>query len=459
MNQNNKHINIDSALNQILEKHSASEGGDYNDFLFKLSEHDAKNTLIDDVLERKLIFQQSSGSGSFKRIIALIWYRRIRNASLVLLLLFGIGYITNKFSNSKTNKNGIIQVTVNTKADNANLKHNSISKLDSKIEKVKESFNNQSSLDIPSNLNLAKPLLSSKGKVENSIMQMEENPLITLPETFENNVWLEPMGFKKLTNLKSTKIENTVLAPLVKLSTPIPHFKRSSFPTTGFIIGFNFTTSFQNYTSSIVADNKNVNKKYKGLTESGKKRSTVFNYGFSIERNIFKEFGLSSGINKLTIKQTQNTNYLLTEVPVFDIDGAIAGYIAITPERINKTIENKVDYIAIPLNLNYGFNIGKMNNFQFNLGSSLLAEMSHQTEKFDYKTLDLNQYTNASKRISLNAFQYGFSYHRNLKNNFILSLGFERQQINKINVLSDNTEKIKSNNNNFTFGLKYKIIK
>ena len=232
--------------------------------------------------------------------------------------------------------------------------------------------------------------------------------------------------------------------------------KLSVLPTSNYIIGFNLIGSQQSFNSEIDETNdKKLNRNYKEISSNGNKKSNVINYGFSIERTFYKGFGASIGINKMTLLKSQKVNYELNEVPVIDINGEIAGYIQITPDKIQEKVESKIQYISFPVQFSYSLKFKEKNSFQFKFGTSIMSEISHSNQKYDYTTLNLNSYHNDYRKQSFNNVQFGMFYNRNLTNRLILGLGYDRKNIGKVNALSDKTEKVKSQINNI--GISFKI--
>lgn len=442
MNQDK--IHIDSALRQLLENHRSGDKGNYEALMARLAEHQKTTVPIDEVLDKALEFRAGDQRGFWRRVITLIWFRRLRNAGLIILLVSGIGYIvyhsTHYRDIGQQTKEGI---------------HAPFSKNDPE-EQPASMFHK--SAPAYAKLGHTEVINSTAGKNDRTGRSVSILNETTLPVIYnEEEAMLSPRGLGRMAVFSGSghfeKVPYLALGE-GRRTRRSPHFNGAG----AFIIGFNFSASFQNCRSTIISnDPRNLNRNYDDLANNGNMRSLLFNYGISMEYGILGPLGISFGVNKLTVKQQQEVDFLLTEAPVYDIDGSIAGYIAIQPEMIRKKIENRVDYVSVPLNLTYSLALGAHNSIQFKGGTSVLSQVGKQTAKFDYKSLDLENFDHKNKKISMNTGQFGIAYTRALRNGFMFSIGFERQLMNRINPLSDNTERIKTEINNFTFSLKYKL--
>jgi hypothetical protein len=462
MNRDHKDINIDAALNQMLGSYNSGDGGDYADFLSRLAEHDKMFIPIDTVLEEKLEFQHEEYPSSWKNIVAIIWFRRVRNASVIFLLLLAVGYGLN--------------VLIRKEATGKNPSFTQEEPKDSEIPGT-----GTGSLSVPENISgTALPVADRNEEAD----KRDANITAKITQAIENTKTGDT-GFTALDNgsgeteqIPGNENENTfqiaglkkfqgigepeAIVPASPFSFNKPDVRKLRYinrlPNSGIILGLNLINSFQHSHSSINRDEPhNINRNYEALSANGRSRTHVINYGISIEKTLFRGFGLSLGINKLTIVQKQHTDYVLKEVPVIDIDGNIAGYFGIADEKINERIENRVDYISVPFNLVYGLSLGNKNSLKFMFGTNMLGLADKDIKKFDYKTLDLKTYDNSRSSFSLgNNLQYGLSYSRNLRNNMMLSFGIERQVL-KVKELSDNLEKTASAITNMTISIQYRL--
>jgi hypothetical protein len=471
MTQDHKKLSIDSALRQLLGNNTSNEMGDYADFLEKLAGHDKNNVLIDEVIEEKLEFQTLKPENSWKRIIAIIWYRRLRNMSFIVLtlasLIYGVKYVMDRQSamteisigtNSSGSTKAIELVSILPATKVIDSKQNDRKKIDEKTSIAIKGISNMRHIT-------ANTFQAGPEQNKAIINRNHSNTQITggnmlVPAIHEDDAVISIGGFAQF--FPHLKVEpDTIYTASYPALSPnrIPKDKNytvtGKLPKTGFIISLHVMNSFQNYHSSTTAS-RYVNRNYNALANNGRKTSHVLNYGLSIERHLFRGLGLSLGVNKFTLRQEQQTDFLLTEAPVIDIDGSIS-YFDIPPERIQATLENRINYVSVPFNVLYGLKLSSSNSIQVRFGSAMLYQVNKQTEKFDYKTLDLGAYNHQGNKFSFNTLQYGLAYTRNLKNNFMLSLGFERQILYKIDPLSDRTEKTRSSINNLTISLQYKL--
>lgn len=467
MNKNKLHI--DTILQKNLLNPNLDEAGDYSDFLTRLDEFEKKNIIIDELLIHKNQVSSDDYAGSWKRVIALFWFRRIQKIAFVTMLVlasaYGIYYTVNyqtKTTDNIVDANNSLNPIQELNNSNINSNDNSSN----------ESIDNTKSFQNP-NLrnNVASKGVSSINLSNNSKEQYnssyKNNEIVTTVNPEDNSgLWIENKN-----NLAIADLYNPFLkTPNIVLENPLsqtqiidkraeqkPIRKWLSFGS-GIALGFHITSSFQSYKSTLNNyDPKRTNKYYESLSNNGKQTSFRMNYGFFIEKMLYKNWSLSSGINRFTIVQKQMTDYTLNEATVYDLDGSIGGYVTINPERIQMETESKIDFITVPLLFKYSLPLKQKSNIQFMFGSSLMLELKKNTNKFSYSSLEYGEFRQNNKKTSFKNIQYGMSYNRNLKHNLFIGIGVERQVIPNVSQLSDQTETRQSSSINFTLSLYYKL--
>ncbi len=455
----NKPIHIDTAINQLLNQTSVAEGSDYADFLNRLTVHNNNKVLLDTIIENNFTNLQLDPINTWSQIIEIIWLRRLKKVALLLILLTG-AFIAIRYPINRPDKNTtIVQpkylpnqiVTIENKADSMKKGHTTVKKNSvikaSKIPKETcvEISNNKSEIF---KLNLP-PLKAIDPQNINTALSIESENYFGLP--------IRKLKIIPPTSVASPETISYLSLPVFpKINPP----KKSFFeriPKTGFVLGLQLNNSFQNWQSDVNMQNGTTNRNYSNLANNGKKSSYTLNYGLTFEKTLIKGFGISLGISKLTLKQQQNTNYILTEAPVYDIDGHIAGYISIAPEKIQTTLTNKIDYLAFPFQLMYGLNLTSRYSFQIKAGSSLTTVLKKQTEKFNYASLIKGSYNAHEPNVSMNNMQYSIAFTRQINGPIFLSIGYEMQVFKKVNALTDQTENMGVNIHHFNISLKYKL--
>lgn len=468
MNKNKLHI--DTVLQKNLLNPNLNEAGDYSDFLTKLAEFEKKNIIIDELLIQKKQVTSDDYAGSWKRVIALFWFRRIQKIAfatvLVLASAYGLYYTVNY--QTKTSSDNIVDannsVNPSKELNNSNTKTNDISS--------NESIDNTKSLQNSNSSNKAESKrFSSNNLSNNSENQNNSSYKDNVIDTALNPENKSNILFENDNNLAIADLYNPFLkTPNIVLENPLnqtkiidksaeqkPIQKWLSFGS-GIALGFHITSSFQSYKSTLNNyDPKKTNKHYESLSKNGKQTAFRMNYGFFIEKMIYKNWSLSSGINRFTLVQKQITDYTLNEAIVYDLDGSIAGYVTINPERIQMETESKIDFITVPLLFKYSLPLQSKSNIQFMFGSSLMLELKKNTNKFSYNSLEYGEFKQNNKKTSFKNIQYGISYNRNLKHNLFIGIGMERQVIPIVSQLSDQTETRQSSSINFTLSLYYKL--
>lgn len=452
MNQDN-HISFDSALRTLMVQPPPQEGGDYAVFLEKLSEHETATVALDDLLKEKLRSGTTVPQSVYRSIIASLWISRIKKAGIIVLLLTGfiisLDFAVDYFSEQHH-------------TDNASEPYRSIP---SDVEVM--SPKNQSLTRHPANHEVVKENVQPTAD-KNFKSTIQKTSLFQTPPLITGMNSASPRGFTSMI-LKSRTFSFAAVYNHndddVLLMIPLPLISEGtiSLPkTNGFVwspnfeIGLSLLTSIQHYQSDIMDnDPENTNRNYASLTQNGQQSGQVLNFGISLEKPIFKQWGVSLGLQKYTLEQKQRTNYILTEAPVYDLDGRIAGYIDIIPEKIDATIANKIHYIALPINLLFTQKLHRGYGLQLKTGSSLMGMVEQHTQKFNYKTLDLGEYNRRGQRISMNNAMLGLSCSRSLPGRFTMAAGYEIQWLKNISQLSDPTEKVSSNIQSFTLSLKY----
>lgn len=455
----NKFLHIDSALNQLLAKHPHAEGSDYSDFLKKLAEHDKTKVALDAVLEEKLSTPPQEPMGTWKNIVAIIWYRRIKRVAILLTILTS-AFIALRYTKSESNKNTSYSPTY------------PLQNKPSTVEIIPQHLGDLNNLILENASLKTAPIhtitTAEKSKIKSIDSHVSspitpitaiQNSETTAPDESIINIKLPLNNLKKQSSTSVKSYELISFLPQPKLTQLNPH-KKSFFerlPKTGFVLGVQFNNSFQNWQSDVNTQARTTNRNYSNLANNGKESSYTMNYGLTFEKTLIKGFGISLGITKLTLKQQQNTDFILTEAPVYDIDGEIAGYIKIAPEKIQTRITNKIDYMAFPIQLMYGLKLTPRNSLQIKVGSSLTTELKKHTEKFNYASLLQAQYNSGGQRLSMNNLEYGVSIGRQIYGPIGLSLGYERQVFKKVNALSDRTETMGVSIHHFNISLKYKL--
>lgn len=449
-------IHIDDALKALIDKQKPSYQGDYADFLNRLAIHESNEISMDELLRDKLQTSTFQHDLSSKNIIVLFWLRRIKKISLAVILI-GLAYWGAMHFIQQDTPALVNVTTKNTLATPIDAQSNAEILTQTK-DNVLEVNNddivntNASILDEKRNFQIIKN--HSETTSTNLFNHTETNASTDTPEKY---LVLKPVKNIVLPlNSLSEFIQTVKLTSNSNIIADIVHAKKRVKNTLS--IGMHFTTSFQMSHSKLLSeDAKQINKNYNELANNGKRRTCAINYGISFQKSLFRNFGFQTGISKFTILNEQQTNYTIHDAPVYDIDGSIRGYINTPEEQIKETISNQVDYIALPINLFYNFKLSGKTDLQVKFGRTLTGEIDKHTEKFNYKTLFLENYTQSGRKISFNNQLIGISINRDLSKYFLLSVGYERQVIYKINALSDNTEKVSTSMNNLQISLKYKL--
>lgn len=459
----NKHtVHIDQALIAKLEQYDNSYKGDYSAFKQALSMHSSNYVLLDDVLEMKLGQSAFKLESSWKQVAAVLWYRRLRNASIVIIVLFGLSfgfrYAINIQQSSSAQKSGSVRHSVPEMKDsgkrtikNENRAYH-MTPMDEYSNRTIRTGRRQAYFD--------KTVLNNNNGIHNhglaDILLFDGHLNILTDLGSESQ-----LKRSEILGISIDSVAETVASRrLSALNHIIPaSLIRKRFSVfRGLTIGIEISNSFQNSHSFMGnPDPEYTNRNYEALTDNGRRVSHVVNFGISVEKMLLKGLGISAGLQKQTLNQTQITDFMLTEAPVYDLDGRIAGYIQIVPEKINVRLGSTVSYLAVPLYLTYNQNINANNSFQLKLGVGLMYQIHSETEKFDYKSLDLKPYQNSANRLTMRQARYGLGWTRQIGQHTMLSLAMERQAIDKIPALSDPTERIQTITNNVILSLKYKL--
>lgn len=446
--ENKDKINIDDLLNQHLQNHESNDFPAFDLMKTQIDIANSNNISFDDFLQEKLEVVEEVKDNKWKKFIFLFWFRKVKKAAIVLIIVATIGYGLNSFFQTNKTVNNI-------QSENKSIE----SEIEGEKSEIKKSKSNNLTIQ-NDNKKLVKIPLNYSTKIKSINTEYKTNATIILQS--DSIIEYDSERLAVVNNMKKMDLkpftfefENAIVEK-VKKENKQQKNKLSVLPSGNYVIGFNLIGSQQSYKSDIEETNdKKLNRNYREISSNGNKKSNVINYGFSIERTFHKGFGASIGINKMTLLKSQQVNYELNEVPVIDINGEIAGYIQITPDKIQEKVESKIQYISFPVQLSYSLQFKEINSFQFKLGTNILSEISNKNYKYDYTTLQLSSYHNDSKKQSFTNIQYGMYYNRNITNKFILGLGYERQSLGKVNSLSDKTEKVKSTINNI--GISFKI--
>jgi|GEM_PF-6064165 len=459
----NKHtVHIDQALSAKLKQFDSGYKGDYSAFKQTLSNYNSNYVRLDDALELKLGQSALKLESSWKKVAAVFWFRRLRNTSIILFVLiglsYGIRYTTNIQHSSVAQKSGLVRETVSEMQVSGKRSLKNESNTYHELPKNKDG--------ILANITGRKQPYFDKQALNNHngehISDIADNML------FEGILYdFTDLGSER--QLKRSEVFGFPINPIsaadvYKTISALNHISPGSSSQKwfsilrGLTIGVEISNSFQTSRSLMGSpDTENTNRNYAALSDNGRRVNHVINYGIVVEKSIYRGFGISTGIQKQTLNHTQTTDFVLNEAPVYDLDGSIAGYIQIVPERIAVRLENTVSYIAVPLYMTYHLKLGAKNSMQMKLGSGLLCQIDAETEKFDYKSLVLKPYNQPEKRFSMRQVRYGLGWTRQLPHNVMLSFAFERQDISKVAALSDQTERIQTNTNNFIVSLKFKL--
>ncbi len=455
MNRDN-YISIDSALNQLLSQPVSAQGGSYSAFLEKLAAYDQQNLPLDIVLKDKLSTSAAVPDSMQKSIITLIWYRRLRTAAIITLFIVALGLGMNTLLNL---------INLEIPADRTISTHKSEPTLHLNTEITEKP--DHTTLYAEKSMEAEKPLaLASKPTT-----QAVSSKLI--PDVKKENISIQFANsityLKSISNLQSYTQLILLSDPSIRIEPEMipsediqkrvlkPSQNETGFnPKSNYTIGFNVSSSYQIYHSALNnTGNQNINRNYEKLAQNGRYPGQVLNFGFTFEKPVYKALGISIGLQKITLEQNQKTNFILSEAPVYDLDGQIAGYIDISPEPIQETIENKLQYLAIPIQLTYNINLSRLYSVQVNSGSSLFGLMDQHIEKFNYTTLELDRYANDRGKISLNNLQFGLHCSRRLQGNFLLSVGYDYQLLNNIGPISDETERVNASLHSINLSLKF----
>ncbi len=462
---NEDKLNIDDLLNQQIQNHESMDFPAYDFIKSKLESEDSSSISFDDFLQQKLDVIDEVKDNKWKKFIFLFWFRKIKKPAVVLFMLAIIGFGINSMFNLKhTNDTTTVKKEVISKhSSEKNRDAESVLPNTNKYDVAEQNYKKNNGI------NFQKKTVNTKSKNKGS------NQTVTSGKMVNENQYKSNDNMAKEFNLDEYILGSNFMQNLIKLNTkPLiveieqlaiskikKEFKQKStlftaLPSGNFLIGLSFLASHQKYQSEVQEKNdKKLNRNYSEISSNGNKKSIVFNYGISMERTFYKGFGASIGINKMTLLKSQHVDYELKEVPVIDINGEIAGYIQISPERIQEKVTSKIQYMSFPVLVSYSLQFKEKNSFQFKLGTNILSEISNNNYKYDYTTLQLSSYHNNSKKQSFNNIQYGMFYNRYITNKFILGLGYERQNLGKVNSLSDKTELVKSTINNI--GISFKI--
>ncbi|NUM31949.1 MAG: hypothetical protein HUU47_06460 [Bacteroidetes bacterium] len=210
---------------------------------------------------------------------------------------------------------------------------------------------------------------------------------------------------------------------------------------------------------------ENISKVHKDTRKifemSNQNTKTLFiNFGFDC--NVFKGFnvGLNTGFQYLHISQPVNFEYRMFEIPFYDIDRNIIGYIrkdSATADLFKSTTTNKTSFIKIPLRFNYSIPLNLKNEVLITAGTNISTVISARGNVI---SINEGKVKPLSRQMygKLNfGFLGGMQYSRKLKNNWWI--GVENDwQINR-ELFKNGPEKIKNRLSGYNFNLilKYKI--
>lgn len=194
---------------------------------------------------------------------------------------------------------------------------------------------------------------------------------------------------------------------------------------------------------------------------SNKNTQTIFvNLGFDC--NIFKGFniGLNTGLQYLHIKQPVNVSYRMLEIPFYDINRNIIGYIpkdSATAEVLSTNTNNTISYIKIPLRFNYTIPFNSKSEMLITAGTNISTVLKAKGSVISIND-GLVKPLNRSMFGKLNfGLLGGLQYCRQIKNQWWM--GFENQwQLNPEKYINGN-EKIRNRLSGYNINLilKYKI--
>lgn len=227
---------------------------------------------------------------------------------------------------------------------------------------------------------------------------------------------------------------------------------------------FSISTGYSNMNVKVtsVDELSKVHKDTRKVFEmSNKNTQTLFvNLGFDC--NIFKGFniGLNTGLQYLHIKQPVNVSYRMLEIPFYDINRNIIGYIpkdSATAEVLSTNTNNTISYIKIPLRFNYTIPFNSKSEMLITAGTNISTVL-----KAKGSVISIND--GLVKPLSRSMFGKlnfgllgGLQYCRQIKNQWWM--GFENQwQLNPEKYINGN-EKIRNRLSGYNINLilKYKI--
>ncbi len=470
MKNKNSHINLDDALNHLIQNYEENGAGDYAQFLEKLSNFENTHIDLDNALQQKLSYVTLASENQYKKIIYLYWFRLVKKTALLALVLFVAGLGAWYFL----------------KNENMPVRQISQQKNQQKTAIAKDNHLKNDFKKNP-NLNLDKPFLTNKFDKKQKVDFEKTAVLKNNPKPFNAIIKqgdeirgsghtsitsssldtsinqradrILPFNFlsKKLTPLYELQGYNVAINYLANIKTDVKNNYRFSFGK-NYSFGLISTASLQQFHTEFASfDKDSLNRNYQALSQNGVKKSAVFNYGFFFEKALYKGIGFSLGLERTSVILKQQTNFALNEVQVIDLNGKIAGYLDIPEVKRISNIENNVNYINIPLKIFYQLEIYKKINVRANFGASLLKSSAGNYEKFDMQTLKLNSFSNTSSRFGVNNLSYGLQINRDIYNNISLGFGYNYSSIKKIKGLSNNIETVSAKLNNFTINLTYKL--
>ncbi|MCC6721416.1 MAG: hypothetical protein IT243_04385 [Bacteroidia bacterium] len=227
---------------------------------------------------------------------------------------------------------------------------------------------------------------------------------------------------------------------------------------------FSLSTGYSNMKVhfSAIDDLSKVHKDTRKIFEQSNKNTQTLFINFGFDCNVFKGFniGLNTGFQYLHISQPVNIKYKMIEIPFYDINRNIIGYIpkdSASAEVLSTNSNNKISYLKIPLRFNYTIPLNLRNEMLITAGTNISTIIS---AKGNVISVNEGLVKPLSKQMygKLNfGFLCGAQYCRNIKNRWWM--GIENQwQINP-STYTNGVEKVKNRMSGYNINLilKYKL--
>lgn len=290
----------------------------------------------------------------------------------------------------------------------------------------------------------------TKGNIAETKDTTSKSDVATIDENKKNEEKTEDENIEKI------KEKDTDTSIIAKPDEPDKR-KKSKY-----VISLATGYSNMNVKVTSVENMSKVHKDTRKIFEMSNKNTKTLFINFGFDCNVFKGFniGLNTGFQYLHISQPVNIEYRMFEIPFYDINRNVIGYIkkdSATADVFRTTTTNKTSFIKIPLRFNYTIPLNLKNELLITAGTNISTIIS---AKGNVISINDGQVKPLSKQMfgKLNfGFLGGLQYSRQIKNQWWM--GLENQwQINP-EVYKNGPEKIKNRLSGYNINLilKYKI--